>query len=434
MNAVHPTRRRVAFSPDANRAALRIGLFSESFRPVQNGVTTALLTLTTGLRGRGHQVCVFAPEHQSQTEPEPGVMRFPSFVSSLNPEYPLAYPFLPRLTLASHFRRLRMDIVHTHTPFVLGLTGANLAISRNVPLVSTFHTLYSQYSHYAPVVPESVALGLLEHYLPWYYNRVAEIICPSQVAADHLRSLGVTQPISVISTGIPLPPAESVDEAARQCARAQIGVAANAPLLLYAGRLAKEKNVAHLLEVFVRLRCSVPDATLAIAGSEPFAEELRQMAEGLPCGADIRFLGPVPRGRIDALYAAADVFCFPSPSETQGLVIGEARAAGTPCVAVNAGGAPETVCDGEDGFLVPPDDAAEFALRLARILQNSKLRELMREASRRNACRYTPQRMVEQVLEVYAKARLATPRRPRLFAAPEAVDWQAVGQAIRERD
>lgn len=425
MNRTLTTRRRIAFPPDTDRASLRIGLFSESFQPVQNGVSTALLTLTAGLRGRGHRVCVFAPEHQNQTEPEMGVMRFPSFVSSLNPEYPLAYPFLPRLTLASHFRRLRMDIVHTHTPFVLGLTGAKLAIRRGVPLVSTFHTLYSQYSHYAPVLPESVTVGLLEHYLLWYYNRVAEIICPSKVAADHLQNLGVTQPITVIPTGIPLPPAESISEAARQCARQQIGVAENVPLLLYAGRLAKEKNVAHLLEVFARLRVCVPDAALAIAGSGPYAEELRQSAERLSCGQDIRFLGPIPRHRMDALYAAADVFCFPSPSETQGLVIGEARAAGAPCVTVNAGGAPETVCDGEDGFLVPPDDAEAFAFQLARILQNKALQNEMREACRRNACRYTPQRMIDRVLEVYEQARLATPPQT------TSLDWQAV---IHSRD
>ena len=430
MNATHTTRRRLALSPDSNRDSLRVGLFSESFPPALNGVSTALLTLTAGLRGRGHRVCVFAPEHQNQTEPEPGVMRFPSFVSSLNPEYPLAYPFLPRLTLASHFRRLRLDIVHTHTPFVMGLTGAKLAIRRHVPLVSTFHTLYTQYSHYAPVLPESVTIGLLEHYLLWYYNRVAEIICPSQVAADHLRGLGVTQTISVIPTGIPLPPAECTDEAARRGAREQIGVAANVPLLLYAGRLAKEKNVSHLLNVFTILRRSVPDAALAIAGSGPYSDELRQMAESLPCGEGVRFLGPIPRPRMDALYAAADVFCFPSPSETQGLVIGEARAAGTPCVAVNAGGAPETVTEGEDGFLAPPDDAEAFAFQLARILQSNDLRERMREASRRNACRYTPQRMIDRVLEVYAQARLAAPL---CAETPELLDWQAVVQALREK-
>ncbi len=432
MNAIPTTRRRMAPPPESDRDSLRIGLFSESFQPVQNGVATALLTLTAGLRERGHRVCVFAPEHHNQTGPETGVMRFPSFVSSLNPEYPLAYPFLPRLTLASHFRRLRLDIVHTHTPFVMGLTGAKLAIRRSVPLVSTFHTLYSQYSHYAPVLPESVTVGILEHYLLWYYNRVAEIICPSKVAADHLRALGVTQPISVIPTGIPLPPAELISEAARQSERQQIGIGVDTPLLLYAGRLAKEKNIAHLLNVFAILRQSVPDAALAIAGGGPFQDELREMAEALPCGDAVRFLGPVPRCRMDALYAAANVFCFPSPSETQGLVIGEARAAGTPCVTVNAGGAPETVCDGEDGFLVAPEDAAAFAFRLAQILQNKNLQMTMREAARRNACRFAPPRMIDRALAVYEKARLAAP--PRAIPAPaDALDWHTVGQAIREK-
>src|SRR5689334_22347475 len=118
MENVHETR-----STATRSEGLRIGLFSESFHPVQNGVTTSVLTLIAELRAQKHHVVVFAPENQRLREPETHVLRFPSFVSLFNPEYPLAYPFLPRLTLAPCFHALRLDIVHTHTPFVLGLTG-----------------------------------------------------------------------------------------------------------------------------------------------------------------------------------------------------------------------------------------------------------------------------------------------------------------------
>src|SRR5689334_20557632 len=123
-------------SRTGNPDSLRIGMFSESFHPVQNGVTTSLLTLVAGLRALNHHVYVFAPAHQQQPENEANVLRFPSFVSVFNREYPLAYPFLPRLALASHFDNLKFDVVHTHTPFVLGLTGARLALQRGVPLVT----------------------------------------------------------------------------------------------------------------------------------------------------------------------------------------------------------------------------------------------------------------------------------------------------------
>lgn len=413
---------------------LRIGLFSESFQPVQNGVTTSVLTLVAGLRARGNHVCIFAPAHQQQRETEMNVLRFPAYVSVFNREYPVALPFIPRLALATHFHRLRLDIVHTHTPFVLGLTGANLALSRKVPLVSTFHTLYSQYTHYIPLIPDTVTLGLLNHYLPWYYNRCDEIICPSHVAARALRKQGVERPITVIPTGIPLPSPDSISLDARRTARAQIGVDADAPLLLYAGRLSPEKHIDWLMEVFAQIRHDIPEARLAIAGGGTQDADLKQIADTLQLGESVLFLGPIPRRNMDPLFAAADVFCFPSPSETQGLVIGEARAAGTPSVVVDAGGAPETVKDGEDGFCVPPDDKAAFVSCVARILQDRDLRERLRTNALRNAHHFTPETMVSRVLEVYERARHQSeaPRKLTAGEVQEELQWEAVGQSIYE--
>src|SRR5579883_2919186 len=158
-------------TPRSRPEFLRVGIFSESFHPVQNGVTTSVLTLVAQLRRLNHKVCVFSPAAEMPMEPEAMVMRFPSFVTQFNKGYPVAYPFLPRIALTSHFNRLKFDIVHTHTPFVMGLTGAKLALRKRVPLVTTFHTLYSQYTHYVSFLPDGVSQSLLEYYIPWYYNR-----------------------------------------------------------------------------------------------------------------------------------------------------------------------------------------------------------------------------------------------------------------------
>jgi len=418
-------------------STLRIGLFSESFHPVQNGVTTSLLTLVAGLRERRHRVWVFAPAHEQQTEPETNVLRFPSFVTAYNPEYPLAYPFYPRLALATHFHRLRLDIVHTHTPFVLGLTGMKLALSRNLPLVSTYHTLYSLYTHYVPLLPDPLKQGFLEYYLPWYYNRCTQIICPSEVAANALREMRVERPIEIIPTGIPLPSPEAIGEEARRATRERLCIPPETPLLLYAGRLAKEKSIGWLLEVFARIRQRAPAARLLIAGGGPDAEELQLEARNLELEPAVQFLGPIPRRQMTALYAAADVFCFPSPSETQGLVIGEARAAGTPCVVVNAGGAPETVTEGEDGFRVPEGDQEAFADRVVRLLCDDALRLRMRALALRNAENYTPQRMVSRVLEVYARVLPLTPTPGshigRIEAQAEERDWEMPVERLQEK-
>ncbi len=419
---------------DAAAASLRIGLFSESFEPVQNGVSTSILTLVDELRRQGHRVYVFAPAHQEQQEIQTNVLRFPSFVSAFNKEYPLAYPFLPRLALTTRFQKLRLDVVHTHTPFILGLTGAKLALRRSVPLISTFHTLYSQYSHYLPFLPEGVTQGLLETYLPWYYNRCAEIICPSEVAANVLRELGVERPITIVPTGIALPDLKEIDEPARDKVRLEFGIPDNAPLMLYAGRLAREKQVDMLLAVYTMVRAAVPTVHLAFAGSGPFAEEMSALSDAIPGGENVHFLGPIPHYRMCAVYGAADVFCFPSATETQGLVVSEARAAGLPCVVVDAGGAPETVRDGEDGYCVPEGDAEAFAERVIGMLTNRSLREKMRSTARLHSLDFTPQRMVERVLNVYEAARVQPTVAPSALdrLLHEEFDWDSIGQALRE--
>ena len=414
---------------------LRIGLFSESFRPVQNGVTTSLLTLIEGLRSRKNRVWVFAPENEHQTEPEINVLRFPSFVTSLNPGYPLAYPFLPRMKLANQFHRLRLDVVHTHTPFVLGLTGANLALSRGIPLVTTFHTFYSQYSHYVPLFPDSMTQNLLDVYLPWYYNRCAAILCPSQVAADALRAMGVESPIEVVPTGISLPRPEYRTAQARAETKQGLGLTADTPLLLFAGRMAQEKNLSWLLAHLGKVLHAVPKAKLVLAGSGPYQEELEMEAERRQIRSSVLFLGPLTRRQLDPLLAAADVFCFPSPSETQGLVIGEARAAGTPTVAIDAGGAPETIRDGIDGFRVPEGDSELFTQRIIQLLCDAPLRDRMRSSALRNAQEFVPERMIDRVVEIYDHVRQQNPpsglARLRLFSGD--FDWENFGQSIREK-
>jgi glycosyltransferase involved in cell wall biosynthesis len=411
----------------------RIGFFSESYSPVRNGVSISMHTLIAALRVMHHHVVVFAPAHHDQPEAERLVLRFPSFVSVFNREYPLAYPFMPRFRLAPYFRRLRLDVVHTHTPFVLGLTGANLALTRGVPLVSTFHTLYSQYTHYVPFLPETITQGILEHYLPWYYNRCAEIICPSELAARTLRDTGVETSIEVIPTGVPIPQIDRTRRA-RAAYRAACGLPADAPVILYAGRLAREKSVETLIEMLPAIRTRVPGARLALTGAGPHEEALRELARDLALADCVHFLGSRPRDAMDAIYAGADVFSFPSTSETQGLVVAEARAAGTPSVVVDEGGAPETVEEGEDGFLVPAGDREAFVDATVRILADAALRRRMSACCLRRAQLFTPERMAARVLEVYERAR-GHPLRPATALGRMleiGADWETIHEAMQK--
>jgi len=377
---------------------MRIGMFSECYEPVRNGVTTSVHTLVTELRRKGHRVILVAPHYASHRDQTPFVLRVPSLQTWLNKDYPIAYPFYPRLL--RQFGELRPNLVHSHNPFFVGLLAARLAHQHSIPLVSTYHTLYNHYGHYVFFLPDAAVQTLLRWWIPDYYNRCAHVIVPSEVARESLLEYGVQVPITVIPTAVPLPDASEIIPEACRAARAQWDIPVDCPLLLYVGRMAVEKNVELVLDAFSDVFRDYPEVRLLLIGGGPHLDALRRYAAELPGADHIIFAGPMAHDELTPVYAAADLFVFGSTTETQGLVMAEARAAGTPCVVARGGGAGETVVDGEDGLLVEPNREA-FASAIKTVLGNADLLRRMSDACRRNATRYTPSAMTEAVLKVY---------------------------------
>jgi 1,2-diacylglycerol 3-alpha-glucosyltransferase len=377
---------------------MRVAIFSESYEPVQNGVSTSVRTLVDELRLRHHRVYIVAPHFPEHLDESPFVLRVPSLLTPFNANYPVPYPFFPKLR--REFRKTNSNVLHTQSPWFLGLLAARLAQQGNMPLVSTYHTLYNYYAHYLFFLPKPAIESLLEWWLPEYYNRCTSVIVPSKVTEESLKQYGVESRIVVVPTGVPLPPKESTDESAKQQVREKYGIPSDAPLLLYVGRLAQEKNIELVLNSFARISTEFNKARLLIVGAGPYLETCQNLASELPSGNRIIFAGPMLRDEIDPLYAAADLFVFGSATETQGLVIAEARAAGTPSVVVDEGGAPEHVRHGEDGMVVPSDVNA-FSRAMRSVLRDADLRGRMREACFQNSHEYTPEVMADKVLEVY---------------------------------
>jgi glycosyltransferase involved in cell wall biosynthesis len=380
---------------------MRVAIFSECYEPVQNGVTTSVRTLVDELRARGHHVLITAPHYSAFKDSDPFVLRVPSIQTWLNADYPLAYPLFPRLR--RKFRKVAPDVLHSHNPFFVGLLAARLARSENLPLVSTYHTLYNHYAHYLFFVPDPAVQSILRWWIPEYYNRCDQVIVPSHVAEESLLHYGVKTPITVIPTAVPLPPPERTSAEARLAARERWGIPPEAPLLLYVGRIAEEKNLELVIDSFLQVAPEFAEARLLVVGGGPHLEACQRRAAGAPDGERVLFAGPTPHDELVPIYAAADLFVFGSGTETQGLVIAEARAAGTPCVVVREGGASETVHSGEDGLVV--DSSLEaFTSAVRTLLGNSDLRRRMGEACLRRAKEFTPEAMTERVLRVYAAA------------------------------
>lgn len=394
---------------------MRIGMFSECYEPVQNGVTTSVRTLVEQLRALRHHVFVVAPHFSEHIDAGPFILRVPSVQTPLNRDYPFAYPWFPKLRRA--IRRAAPDIVHSHNPFFVGMLAARVARRLDLPLVSTYHTLYNHYAHYLSFLPEPAIQTALRWWIPEYYNRCAQVIVPSAVAERSLRGYGVTAPVTAVPTAVPLPDPVLLTPEARLGARERWGIGPDDPLLLYVGRIAREKNLELVLAAFDAVWQRHPAARLLVVGGGPHLEECRVAAQGLAGGARVRFAGPVPHDELTPVYAAADVFVFGSTTETQGLVMAEARAAGTPCVVARGGGASETVRDGEDGFVVPPESTA-FAQRVCWLLEDNRLRARFGENCLCSARGHTPDAMARRVLTVYdaalaARAKPVAPTAPR---------------------
>ena len=388
--------------PDGGRK-LRIGIFTESYPPVVNGVTTSVITLIGELERRGHSVFIFSSEYPGYKDEADNVVRVPAVFTPFDRAYPIPLPLTPRILKG--VAAMELDLIHTQSPFLMGVVAQRVADAHNIPLVATNHTIYTQYIHYIPFAPPSLAQLSAHTWIGWYYSRCSTVVTPSNFSASRLRSeYGVPDDrIAVIPSGIPIP--EPVPEEATTEVRLRYGIPPSAPVLTYAGRMAKEKNLKMLLaaceSVVFKKR---PDAYLLLAGAGMHAALLKDIAAQSTVLKDrVVMTGFLPRASMDPIYAASTLLAFPSTTETQGMVLGEAMAVGTPCVAVDEGGAPETVTEGVDG-LRSPNDPISFGEKIVSLLDDPDRLVQMRKMAVVNADCRTPARMGEKVLAVYRKA------------------------------
>ncbi|MHB9037523.1 MAG: glycosyltransferase family 4 protein [Armatimonadota bacterium] len=376
---------------------MRIGIFSESYEPIINGVSVSVCTLRDELTRRGHDVFVFAPAFNGHRDESDNVFRFPSTHTPFHRDYPFPVPFAPELR--RKFASLKLDIVHTQTPFLLGILGAKWARQHGISLVSTNHTLYTEYSHYVPIRPKALTRGVLIRLMKWYYSGCDAVVVPSGPVKKTLRTYGIETRVEVIKTGVVgIPPS---GREARKGVRDRYGIADDEFLLLYVGRIAREKNLSMLLEAFKRVSARHAKATLLMVGGGPALDETKRYASELGLGGRVIFTGMLKRPEIEPLYSSADAFAFPSTTETQGIAICEALSAGLPVVAADAGGIPENVQHGVDGFLTR-DEPEEFADRIEFLITHEAQRKTMGESARVNALQFSIERMVGDFERFYA--------------------------------
>lgn len=371
-------------------------MFSDSALPVLNGVSISVDALIRELRDRGHSVHLYAPRIPRHRDEDANTFRCRAITTPWAAQYPLAIP--PFYRSLRRFRQHDYDLVHTHTPFSLGMVGLRWAESHDLPLVSTYHTLYDRYAHYLAAFPRRYARFRIAKHTNFYYNRADRVITPSEASYKWLRRHSVSSEITIVPTGAPR--RAFLDRA--EC-RATLGLPPDLRAMLYVGRLAHEKNLRVLFEMAARCFAVDPSLRLWLVGDGPYRSECARMARSLGIGDRVRFVGFVPRAEVDRYYAAADLFVFPSITETQGLVVQEAMSYGLPAVAVVGGGASAGIEPGENGLVVR-NDPDEFARAVLRALADEGLHASMSAAAIRSVRGHGLDEMAEGVLDVYRSA------------------------------
>ena len=299
-----------------------VGLFTEVYRPIQNGIVASVDALASALRSRGHEATIVAPRMPGGVDTSP-VVRLPSLPLPTRTAYRLTLPYLPRTVRG-------LSIVHAQSPFVTGALGAWYARRANVPLVFTYHTQLEAYAHYVPFDARLTRDGAA-FVTRRYANAADVVVVPTRAMETRLRALGVRVPIAVVPSGIDV--SAFAGGRRRDDLRARFGVGSQERLVLAVGRLGREKNLELALAAFARVDGS--DARLVLVGEGSHRSALEREAARLGIAARTTFARELPRAALPDAYASADAFLFASESETQGLVLVEALAAGLSVVAVD---------------------------------------------------------------------------------------------------
>lgn len=375
---------------------LHIMMFTNTFTPHVGGVARSVQGLAEGLREQGHRVVVVAPVFDGMSKSEDDVVRIPAIQHFRGSDFSVPMPIRRRLDAV--LRTFALDMVHSHHPFLLGDTALRVAAAHDVPVVFTYHTRYEHYSHYAPA--DSSRLKRLAREIALQYCNLCDaVIAPSESLAEFLRQHGVKTPTSVIPTGVRLDGFASGDGNA---ARAKLNIPRDAFVLGHVGRLAPEKNLAFLAEAVSCYLLDHERAHCLIAGAGKTKKLIQEVFEKRGLGARLHLAGVLNSKSLADVYCAMDVFAFSSYSETQGLVVAEAMAAGVPVVALDAPGVREIVRDGVNGRLLAKQDVNDFVAALAWTAGlDDQARQDVRRAVREAAGEYSLPLIIGRVLDLY---------------------------------
>ncbi|HEY9529078.1 MAG TPA: glycosyltransferase [Anaerolineales bacterium] len=375
---------------------MRIGMMVDTYKPYVSGVTNHVDLHKGVLERAGHEVYVFTFGDEDQQDDEPRILR--------SPGVPLADTgFYLSLRYKSKHKKLlqTMDVVHVHHPFLSGRLALNYCRSERIPIVFTNHSRYDLLAQaYLPLMPDEVSHSLLQAYMPDFCEAVDLVISPSESMVKILRELEVKSHIEVIPNGVDLQKFRD----AKPFPRAQFGYTDDDILLVYAGRIAPEKNLSFLLQSFAGIAQMLPNIHLLMVGGgkKQFEEEVQYLIAQLGIESRVHSTGMISYNDIPAYLAMGDIFVTTSVSETFGMTTVEAMSVGLPIMAIDAAGTSDLVENGKTGFL-STEDLAAFTAKLTYLCLHPGLRKEMGLAGCKASELYDIERTTKLLLGHYTR-------------------------------
>lgn len=380
---------------------MKIALVTDTYFPRINGVAASTQIFAEEFGKLGHEVHIYAPAFPNSIDDSDHykVFRFPSMYLFFDPEDRLGLPNKDK-KLIQQFIDEKYDIVHTQTPFTIGGPAVKWARKSGAKVVHTYHTLFAAYTeHYLWFLPKAVGIWYAKSTSRKYCNSCDLLITPSTEMQNVLLSYNVTKPIEVIPTGIRLQRFEGRD---RERFRKLKGYKPDDKLLLFMGRVAEEKNIDFLIKVVHRLRPEIPQIRFLIAGEGAAKKRLEKLVDELQMQDIVHFAGYLSKEDWRDCYAGSDLFVFASITETQGLVVTEAMAAGTPVVAVGEMGIKDVMASSKGG-LVTKLNEEEFTDAVRRMLTDPKLYDQKKSETLTEADKWSSTSMAKRMISAYEK-------------------------------
>ena len=384
---------------------MRIGIFTDTYPPYINGVSTSISMLEHALRKKGHQVFIVTVNPENMTyKKEKNIIRIPGIPTGIY-DYRLTgiYPLRAIKTI----KEWNLDIIHTHTEFGIGTFARIIAKQLGIPLVHTYHTMYEDYVHYITKgYFNGTSKKIVEHLTKFYCDKTAkELIVPTKKAYDLFKEkYKVDKNVHIISTGIEVNKfyKENINKEKLNKIKKELNIKEQDFTIMYIGRLGEEKNVDFLIdnqEYFVKKNKNVK---LIIVGSGPDYDKYKEKIKELNLEENIILTGKVPHEDIPYYYNIGKVFVTASTTETQGLTVIEAMSASVPVVCIDDESFRNTVIHELNGFLFKNQN--EYRNYIDKLIENKKLLEKMGEQAKIEANQYSSKYYAERVLDVYKKA------------------------------